>query len=131
MIVPGLGQYPADFVVRCQLSALLGIVNRGILHLGMVVVWSTKGLWADFPFQRTPEGILGIQVFCFSGEVAGMTLAPVWSLMDVGRSVAEATRGRGGRGGGGSQNAEGCRQWLWSKGCGWVPRTEGIRLSLS
>ena len=92
MIVPGLGRRPADFVVRCQLSALLGIVNRGILHLGMVVVWSTKGLWADFPFQRTQEGILGIQVFCFSGEVVGMTLAPVWSLMDVGRSVAEATR---------------------------------------
>ena len=67
MIVPGLGQHPVDFVVRCQLSALLGIVNRGILHLGMVTVWSAKGLWADFPFQRAQEGILGIQVFCFSG----------------------------------------------------------------
>jgi len=77
MIVPGLGQHPADFVVRCQLSALLGIVNRGILHLGMVTVWSTKGLWADFPFQKTQKGILGIQVFYFLGEVVGMTLAPV------------------------------------------------------
>ena len=85
MIVPGLGRRPADFVVRCQLSALLEIVNRGILHLGMVVVWSTKGLWADFPFQRTPEGVLGNQVFCFSGEVVGMTFPPVLSLMDVGR----------------------------------------------
>ena len=77
MIVPGLGRRPADFVVGCQLSALLGTVNWGILHLEMVVVWSTKGLWADFPFQRTPEGILGIRVFCFSGQVVGMTLAPV------------------------------------------------------
>ena len=85
MIVPGLGRRPADFVVRFQLSALLGIVNRGILHLGMVVVWSTKGLWADFPFQRTPEEILGIRGFCFSDEMVGMTLAPVLSLMDVGR----------------------------------------------
>jgi hypothetical protein len=59
----------------------------------MVTVWSTKGLWADFPFQRTPEGILGIQVFCFSGEVVGMTLVPVWGLMDMGRSVAEAIGG--------------------------------------
>jgi hypothetical protein len=92
MIVPGLG-HPVDFVVRRQLSALLGAVNRGILHLGMVTVWSTMGLWADFPFQRTQKGILGIQVFYFLGEVVGMTLAPVWGLMGLGRSVAEAIGG--------------------------------------
>jgi len=51
------------------------------------------GLWADFPFQRTQKGILGIQEFCFSGEVVGMTLAPVQGLMDMGRSVAEAIGG--------------------------------------
>ena len=54
MSVLGLGRL-VDFVVGPRLFVGVGGVGWGIQYLGLVLVWSTRELWAGFQWQNAPE----------------------------------------------------------------------------